>query len=396
MLLPSFPGQDLLPDGRHLSPVAGLHFVLHLFDQAEVALNSPTLSGDLQFRQVKEQVRHHEDRVSYLENRHGQLSKVVDHKIAVDAEWNDSVLNRSEEDWFVITGLPRFNSSQDWQSAARRQVADIIKVIAHTNKTRFDFEVLYVGNPRRHVVTGPTLYNVRMDSVFSSGRVRELFTSFIRHDRPLPRPPLLKGISIRNKITIETKIRIEVMRQLGGNWQAANQGSTYKVMGFVSRPLLTTYPARSTNERPKTFNYIQAVTSLRVQFSDENLTRIYQVVGERHPGKLKSLFIVLNDDDRERCLALVQASRAQRQQSTGQPSQPSQPSSSFGQVFGTGSGNDAQSELVRSLRNPPLPPPDSVPGSDVTKIKKHCQFKLSNDTTADGETPARSRKRRSP
>ena len=34
-LLPSCVNQDLVDDGVHLTPVAGLHYVLHLFDEAE-------------------------------------------------------------------------------------------------------------------------------------------------------------------------------------------------------------------------------------------------------------------------------------------------------------------------------------------------------------------------
>ena len=322
-LLPTFSCQDLMPDGKHLTPVSGLHYVLHLFDQTDAALSSPNLSGEVQFLQVKEQVRHHEDRMSYLESKHGQLHQVVDHKIAVDAEFSDSVTNRSEEDWFVLTGQPRLGNltTHQWQLAARKQVTDIIKMVLNANKSRLDFEVLFVGNPFRHRTTGPTLYNVQMDSVYSAKRIRDLFSSFIRHDRPLQRPPLLKGISIRNKITIETKIRIAIMRQIGAIWQAANPGSSFRVQGFSSRPLLTTLPARSANARPRSYNFIQAVTSLSVQFTDENLTYIFQVVNENHPGKLRSLFIVISDDDRERCLDLVRIKR-------GQQNPPSQPSGS--------------------------------------------------------------------
>ena len=86
----------------------------------------PSLSGDEQFGHVKESVRHHDDRMTFLESKHGQLQARVDHKIAADAEFNDWVLNRSEEDWFVIRGLPRLSSKlskSEWQDAARRQVA---------------------------------------------------------------------------------------------------------------------------------------------------------------------------------------------------------------------------------------------------------------------------------
>ena len=128
-LLPSFSSQELMPDGKHLTPVSGLHYILHLFDPAEVAITASSLSGDVQFSQVKEQVRQHEDRMAFLENRQVNLDRVVDLKIAVDAEFNDSVLNRSEEDWFVVTGLPRLGqmSRHDFQGAVRKQITDIIR-----------------------------------------------------------------------------------------------------------------------------------------------------------------------------------------------------------------------------------------------------------------------------
>ena len=44
-LLTSSVVQDLLPDGLHLTPVAGLHYLLHLFDDAHRILTSLTSKG---------------------------------------------------------------------------------------------------------------------------------------------------------------------------------------------------------------------------------------------------------------------------------------------------------------------------------------------------------------
>ena len=322
--------------------------------------------------------------MAFLENRHVNLDKVVDLKIAVDAEFNDSVLNRSEEDWFVVTGLPRLGqmSCHDFQGAVRKQITDIIRVVLHSNnRARLDFEVMQVSNPIPYKTSGPTLYNVRMDSKFSAGRIRDLFSSFIRHDRPLPRPPPLKGVSIRNKITLDTKIRIAILRQLGAIWQSANPGSSFQVKGYLPRPVLTTNPARSTNARPRTYNFIQAVTTLNAQFSDENLTMIYQTVGDHHPGKLRSLFIILNDDQRDYCLNLVKASRDQRDQRSGnrpqptsqstQPSQVSHSASAFGQISGPGDGMSLESGFLESLRHPPVPPPPKETRFDLDPVRDH-------------------------
>ena len=153
-LLPSFASQDLLPDGRFLTPVAGLHYLLHLFDQTEGMIKTANISGDAKLELVREQVRHHEDRMAYLENRHSGLQKQVCIKVAVDAEFNDWMQNRGDEDWFVVRGLPRLNVSRSaWPDAARRQVADMIKLVLHASRTRLDFEVVNVFNPFSRTTT---------------------------------------------------------------------------------------------------------------------------------------------------------------------------------------------------------------------------------------------------
>ena len=203
-LLPGFSCQELMPDGIHLNPVSGLHYILHVFDQTERALQLMTANADQQLVVFKESVRQNNDRVSYLENRHGGLQQQVDRRTAIDAEFPDWMINRSEEDWLTVQGLPRLSGTNDWQSNARRQVADTIKVVLHANRTNLDFEVVYVSNPFRYQPNRPNSYNVRMDSVRSAKRIRELFSGFFRHHRPVTRPPPLKGVSIRNKITPDT------------------------------------------------------------------------------------------------------------------------------------------------------------------------------------------------
>ena len=375
-LLPSFSSQDLLPDGKFLTPVSGLHYVLHIFDQTEMLMTRATLTNESQLAQVQEQVRHHEDRMSYLENRHVGLQLQADSKIAADAEFDDWTRNRSEEDWIVIKGLPQLANvtRQEWPMAVKRQVSEAIKLVLHANRSRLDFEVLHVFNPFRPDATGPTTYNVRMDSVYTAKKLREMFSGFFRHHRPLSRPPALKGVSFRNKITLETKIRIEILRQLGSVYKASNPGSTFDVRGYDPRPVLVTVPPRSASARQRTFNFVQAATTLPANFSDEHLTRIFQVIGDRFRGKLKSLFIVLNDDDHDRCLELVKAADSQRRSrrvhfsaSGGAPASASGSVSdaitSFAQISGPGSGMDVESQLSRSLLDPPPPPPvsDSFP-----------------------------------
>ena len=365
-LLPSFSNQELGPDGVFFNPVSGLHYILHLFDSTEAALQSAFLGTDQQLLVIKETMRQSNDRVAYLESRHGGLQRQVDLKTATDAEISDWMLNRAEEDWMAVQGLPRL-SGADWQDAARRQVADAIKLALHVNRTSVTFEVKYVSNPFRYQTNRLNLYNVRMDSVASCKRIREIFSGFFRQHRPVPTPPPLKGVSIRNKITPETKIRISILHQFGSIFQESARGASYKVSGFDSRPLLRTIPPSGSAERQRTYTFMQAVALLPANFTDEHLTRIYQVVSNQHPGRLQSLFVVLNDDERERCLELVKQQRASGRGSGGRP--PASASASIaGAVSGSGSGMDLAASALSSTRSVsfqelqlPPPPPHLIP-----------------------------------
>ena len=386
-LLPSFSSQDLLPDGVFLTPVSGLHYVIHLFDSAESVLATSVLGGDAQLSLVRESVRQHDDRMAYLENRHNRLIDVTNLRAAVDAEFDDFVMNRSEEDWFTISGLSRLTqiAPSEWQDAVRHQVASVVKIVLNVNRIRLDFEVVHVVNPFRHQTTGPTTYNVRMNSVSVAQRIRDLFSGFFRHNRPVRLPSELKGLSIRNKVTKETKIRIEILRQLGEIYQAANPGSSYKVRGFVPRPLLLTFPPQNSNTRPRTFNFVQAATTLGCRFSDQHLAQIYRVIGNSCQGLLSTLFIVLNDDDRDRCTELAKNSSRSRSRQGGQ-SQSAQSTSgrvtfaqsTSGSVHGSGDGMDLASSqvnlepgLLSSLRSPPPPPPPRSRRSESPDSLKH-------------------------
>ena len=129
--------------------------------------------------------------MSYLENRHMGMQAQVNNKVASDAEFDDWIQNRNDESWIVILGLPRLTglSRQQWPDAAKRQVVDSINLVLKANRARIEFEVLHVSNPFTLTTTGPTTYNVRLDSTYAAKRIRELFSGFFRHHQPLPCPP---------------------------------------------------------------------------------------------------------------------------------------------------------------------------------------------------------------
>ena len=229
-LMPSFISQDLMPDGQFLTPVSGLHYVIHLFDQSDVILAGVTSGPDSQLVSVKEVCRHHDDRISYLEHRHENLNGRLNIKTAKDSEFDDWMTNRSEEDWVTIQGLPRLNcaTSREWQQAAKKQVKELFRSVLQINKERLDYSILFVTNPRRFR-TGPTLYNVKLSSVEASKRIRDLYSAFFRHHNRLQIPEWHKHVSVRNKVTLETRIRMAIMRALGERYQESNRGASFKV-----------------------------------------------------------------------------------------------------------------------------------------------------------------------
>lgn len=367
-LLPSFISQDLLHDGVFLSPVSGLHYMLHVFDTTQTILDSLGSSTEAQLVQVRENVRVHDDRLAYLENKHDGIKKKVSHKAALDSEFNDWILNRSEEDWLTITGLKRILgdlTSRDWQVAVQRQVTEFLRAVLKAHRAHLDFKVVYVQNPVRGRTSGMSVLNAQINSVDASRRLRDLFSGFFRRNKPTSLPDGFRGIQVRNKVTLATRIRISILQELASNYKESNPGSSVNVSGYKPRPQLTTIPARGSSSRPRTYFFVEAVTTLPPVFSDEALARIFQKVGQHHQGELKELFVVLDDDDRARCEALVQA-RLRSGPRSGPPaggssSGPSAPATFSAAFASAGGGMDLEAGFLSSLRAPPPPPPGSPP-----------------------------------
>ena len=358
-LIPSFISQDLSPDGVHLTAVSGLHYLLHLFDQSEAILALDPREPELKLVKVQESVRQHDDRLSYLESRHGGLHESVCLKTAIDHEFKDWMTNRSEENWLTIIGLPRLGqmTPREWQNAVRKQVASFIKEFLNINRVRLDYSVEHVTNPVKGRTAGKSVLNVRMNSVHTSERIRDVWSGFFRRANPAPLPGNYKGISVRNTVTLATRIRIRILQQFANNYVASNPGGSAKVRGYESRPLLTTIPPRgSPSPYQRTFNFIQACTTLPAMFSDDGLAQIFQIVGTHFKSELRSVFIVLRDDDRDRCEALVKNYQP-RNADRGRSAAPTASSHFSGTFSGPGAGMEVQSELLRQLRSPPPPPP---------------------------------------
>ena len=311
-ILSSFINQGLLDDGANLNPVSGLHYLLHLFDESERLLNLASQSSEVQHFDVAETARANRDRITLLEHDHVRLSRQIDLKVAYDSEFNDWVTNRSEEDWVNITGLPRLSSSatmskREWQQAVKRQVRGCLLEVVKHFKINIRFEVLWVVNPIKGRTTGLTVLDARLSSVEASKAIRDAFSGFFRNPSQNIRPPGLKGVSVRNKTTFETRIRVQILKELGKNYQAKNPDSSFSVRGFDSRPaIILVPPSGASDPRIKNMGFVDTVRQPPEQLSQDNLFQIFKVIGRGLIGKLRSLFVILSDDEREQMAALVQ------------------------------------------------------------------------------------------
>ena len=319
------------------------------------------------------------------------------------------MINRSEEDWLTISGLKRLTSTgRSWQTDVRKQVSAALRLVAKTFQLQIRFEVLHVYNPIRQRLTGPTLYHVRLNSVEASKALRDSWSGFFRRSQPAHKPPgLLEVSSIRNKVTLATRVRVEIMRELASNYHQKNPGSSFTVKGYDSRPSVVIVPPPSAKDpRAKTYHYMEAIQTLPVSFNDENLVAIFKIIGMKFPGQLSSTFVVLCDDDRDRAFQLVKDQR----------NRPSRPRGRSGQVVsfagatsGFGSGMDLEANFLSSVRNPPPPPPTPCsqvvsPVTEVPHSRDRSDRRRRSSTrsasplkrkSARSPSPSRKRKRKS-
>jgi len=295
LLLPSFPCPDFDSDGVHLTPYSGLEFIFHLFDSAKRALDMKSKKPEEVLPVSCEAVRVLEDRMMAAEQDHRRLNSSFEAKVAVDAELADFQENVRNEIYFVLTGLPRIPpdvQGKEWQA---RAVSDVRKVIV--SLLGKELPIVVVQNITGRGPDAPTRYHVRMEFAAHSQEIRSKFGSFFigGTDR---RPPEFKNISISNRVTPGTQVRLAILRLLGKRYVTSNPGAKSKVIGFESRPILRlTPPPESSDRRVKTFTYMEAIRQLPTCFSKKEVDPIISKIDPKFKGKLRSTFVVLSDDD---------------------------------------------------------------------------------------------------
>lgn len=292
-LLPSFSCQDLESDGVHLTPYSGLRFVVHLFDTCLDLIKSSSATLPVAVSQVNECARVLADRVVVLEQGQNILRRELQMKTAVDSELADFEENVQNECYFVIAGLPPLASDlfgRAWQTQAKAMVQSKIKLLLGRESP-----IVVVSGLRRD--ENP-IYLVKLESADDSKRIRDRFgSSFKANGTPLP--PGLSGLSIRSRQTHATRVRLAIMQVLAANYKSSNPGSKVQVVNYEPRPLMRlTPPQDASDSRTMTFNFIEAVTRLPIKFSKKDLSGIMKSTSGKFKGQLRSLFVVISDDDR--------------------------------------------------------------------------------------------------
>ena len=295
-LLPAFSTPSFQADGVHLTPYSGLEFVVHLFDSALHMIETFSSRPEQVLTLNCETSRVLEDRMMALEQDHRRLNTVVEMKSAEDSELAEMQENMLFEDHFMIDGLKRLPklTPKEWQERAQADVYKVLKVI-FPDRT---FKIIFIKNASGLNKSKPARYQVKMDSVASSKEIRDRYGSFFPGGKD-QRPEPLKSdkISIRNRLTHETRVRLMIMRVLGQHYSDSNPGSTVKVIGYGARPLLKIIPpSGSKDPRVRTMNYIETVKTLPINFSPDELEPILNEIKPKWFGKVRSLFIVLSDD----------------------------------------------------------------------------------------------------
>ena len=292
LLMPSFPTPNYEADGVHLTAYSGLEFVVHLFDCATDLMASLSLEQDKVNCKTSEATRVLEDRMVALEQDHRRLSREFESKSVVDAELACLQENIRFEDHFVIQGLPKIPdmSPREWQI---RAMQDVTTALGHFLDQ--DLKPVYVQNVSGSGKDAVVTYQVRMSCVEHSKIIRGKFSGFFTGGKNT-RPPALAKVSIRNRVSKATPVRKSLLMLMGERYIEAHPGTSFKVLGYDPRPLLKIFPAKDSEERVKTFNYVEAIKNLPVDFSPAELQPILERISPKLKGKIRQIFGVIDDD----------------------------------------------------------------------------------------------------
>jgi hypothetical protein len=232
-----------------------------------------------------------------LEQDHRRLNRSVEYRAAVDAELHDFHENVGNEDFLIITGkipMPASGlSGPEWQ---RSSIESIQVYLSHVlgRPAAVKFIQNLTGRSKDSVVR----YQVKLASASESKEIRSKFGYYFAGGSD-NRPPLFKDsdVTIRNRVTHDTRVRIAILQVLAKRYKDSNAGSKASVVSYEPRPLLRiTPPSTASDKRSKSFSFVEAVKKFPTNFTKKELGHILPKIGRRQFGNLKSVFICLSDD----------------------------------------------------------------------------------------------------
>jgi hypothetical protein len=230
LLLPSFPTPEFESDGIHLTPYAGLEYIIHLFDSAKEVLASSVASTPALLDRGSEATRLLEDRMMVVEQRQQLFSKSLEMKTAIDAELACFQENVRNEVFFLVSGMRRIPGGlrgKQWQDQAKKDVGELIRALLNR-----DLPIVVVQNVTGRGPEAEVRYHVKMEFAAHSQEIRAKFGSFFagKVDR---RPPEFSGVSISNRVTPATQVRLAIMKLLARRYLASNPEATARVVVYV-------------------------------------------------------------------------------------------------------------------------------------------------------------------
>ena len=294
LLLPSFATPDYESDGVHLTPYSGLEFIMHLFDSASALLMLAASPVEAKGAIVQESARVLEDRVMVLEQDHRRLNRVVEKMSASEAELSDFRTNERFEDSFVIIGLAAISPEivgKPWQIQAVKDVQEVLVLLMGK-----ELPIVVVQNATKRHRGAEVTYNVRMSDIGTSSSIRKKFGSFFLGSQD-KRPPALKHVNIKNRVTPDTRIRVDVLKLLAKKYRDSNPGSKVQVVSYDPRPLIKITPSSSASDRRvQVMNYVEAVRRLPSNFTEDEVAPILRRINPNLAGSVRSIFVILSDD----------------------------------------------------------------------------------------------------
>ena len=370
LLMPSFSSPVFESDGIHLSAASGLEYLFFLFDSARETLRRDVLEVPELTNVGMEATRVLEDRMMAIEQDHKRLSQSFEYKTAIYAERDDFQENVRNEVFFMISGLRPIQNlrGRDWMNKAIEDVQKVVKVLIGR-----EVPIVVVHNATGRGRDAEVRYSVRLSTAAESQEIRSKFGSFFvgGQDR---RPEALRGISISNKITPGTQIRIMILKLLAKRYTTSNPGSSSKVIGYEPRPILKlTPPESATSRRVQNYTYIEAIKKLPTNFTPEEVKNIIAKARVNFAGNIRSTFVVLSDD-------AAPTGRFPRRTTGANPDQPvqdapSRPTEARSSTIASESEAEADEQNIvedisttRSTRKRPNPSnPSGVPGSQRSR-----------------------------